>query len=74
MTIEARTSPGTRESDYPTRSAQYASRRMVLKAITASSAAFAIGAAIVDGETVAAADEPRLNAWVRVRADGKAVI
>ena len=64
MTIEARTSSGLGESNHTTALAPHGpSRRMVLKAIAASGASLAIGAAIVDGETVAAADEPRLNAW-----------
>jgi isoquinoline 1-oxidoreductase beta subunit len=45
----------------------------MLQLVAASGAAFAIGA-FFDDDPGLAADEARLNAWVGIRADGKAVI
>jgi isoquinoline 1-oxidoreductase subunit beta len=51
-----------------------ATRRTVLKAIAVSGVSLAIGATLPADGSAEAADESRLNAWVGIRADGKAVI
>ncbi len=51
-----------------------ATRRTVLKAIAVSGASLAIGAVLPEDSSAETADESRLNAWVGIRADGKAVI
>jgi isoquinoline 1-oxidoreductase subunit beta len=50
------------------------SRRLFLKASAASGVSLLLGAAFIDAAALSAAEEPRLNAWLRIRADGKAVI
>src|SRR5215472_12763608 len=49
-------------------------RRMVLKAIAASGVSLAIGAALAEDSFAETADGTQFNAWVGIRADGKAVI
>ena len=49
-------------------------RRMVLKAIAASGVSLAIAAALAEDSFAETADGTQFNAWVGIRADGKAVI
>src|SRR6266849_4000365 len=51
-----------------------ATRRRVLKAIAVSGVSLAIGATLPEDSSAETADESRLNAWVGIRADGKALI
>ncbi len=51
-----------------------ATRRTVLKAIAVSGVSLAIGATLPEDSSAETADESRLNAWVGIRADGKALI
>ena len=50
------------------------SRRVLLKATGGAGASLLLGGAFIGPYALPAAPEPRLNAWVRIRADGKAVI
>src|SRR5215468_8130892 len=54
--------------------APQATRRTVLKAIGVSGVSLAIGAALPEDSSAETTDESRLNAWVGIRADGKAII
>src|SRR5262249_49356545 len=54
--------------------APQATRRTGLKAIGVSGVSLAIGAALPEDSSAETTDESRLNAWVGIRADGKAVI
>src|SRR6266481_8481318 len=51
-----------------------ATRRTVLKAIAVSGVSLAIGAILPEDSSAETSAESRLNAWVGIRPDGKAVI
>src|ERR1700676_3289678 len=73
MNEEALPHPGDESEGWAIVPRRY-SRRMLLKATGGAGASLLLGSAFIGSYARPAAAEPWLNAWVRIRADGKAVI